>query len=91
MIDNKYPVDETAPGFVTLPKQQTDITDIVAIDCEMVSLSSIQTVDSFITPLQCTTINGLELTRVSIVDSKLNVLYDKLAKPTNPIINYNTK
>jgi RNA exonuclease 1 len=39
----------------------------------------------------CVTKKGNELTRVSLVDEKCNVLYNSLVKPHNPIINYATK
>lgn len=39
----------------------------------------------------CYTKNGLELTRLTLVDEKQNVIYDKYVKPANEIIDYNTK
>ncbi|XP_044270142.1 RNA exonuclease 1 homolog [Tribolium madens] len=38
----------------------------------------------------CYTIKGLELTRVTIVDSDCKTVYETLVKPLNPIIDYNT-
>ncbi|KAJ3662818.1 hypothetical protein Zmor_007144 [Zophobas morio] len=38
----------------------------------------------------CYTIKGLELTRVTIVDSDCKTVYESLVKPLNPIIDYNT-
>ncbi|KAI1280755.1 RNA exonuclease 1 -like protein [Halotydeus destructor] len=38
----------------------------------------------------CTTI-GIELTRVSILDTKSKVVYEQLVKPANPVLDYNTK
>ncbi|XP_062619993.1 RNA exonuclease 5-like [Saccostrea cucullata] len=52
-----------------------DHSPMFALDCEM-----------------CLTVaRQLELTRVSIVDEKLEVLYDTLVKPHNRIINYLTE
>jgi RNA exonuclease 1 len=34
---------------------------------------------------------GLEVTRVSLVNDRLEVVYDTLVRPHNPIIDYNTK
>jgi RNA exonuclease 1 len=40
---------------------------------------------------KCETVAGLELTKVSVVDEELQVIYDTLVKPPNPIINYLTR
>lgn len=39
----------------------------------------------------CYTTKGLELTRVTIVDSDCKTIYESLVKPLNPIIDYNTR
>ena len=39
----------------------------------------------------CRTAKGSELTRISIVDSKLMVVYDKLVRPKNAIVDYLTR
>lgn len=39
----------------------------------------------------CYTTKGLELTRVTIVDTDLKTVYESLVKPLNPIIDYNTR
>lgn len=38
-----------------------------------------------------TTTKGLELARVSLVDYNFEPVFDSFVKPTNPIINYNTR
>ncbi|XP_012136383.1 uncharacterized protein LOC100879141 isoform X2 [Megachile rotundata] len=39
----------------------------------------------------CYTTQGLELTRITIIDEDCNVVYEALVKPQNPIIDYNTR
>ncbi|XP_024868006.1 RNA exonuclease 1 homolog [Temnothorax curvispinosus] len=39
----------------------------------------------------CYTTQGLELTRVTIIDEDCKVIYETLVKPQNPIIDYNTR
>lgn len=39
----------------------------------------------------CYTTQGLELTRITVIDEDCNVAYETLVKPQNPIIDYNTR
>ncbi|XP_070759888.1 RNA exonuclease 1 homolog [Enoplosus armatus] len=39
----------------------------------------------------CYTIHGLELSRVTVVNSSLQVVYDTFVKPENEVIDYNTR
>lgn len=39
----------------------------------------------------CYTTLGLELTRVTVIDRDLNVVYESLVKPGNPVTDYNTR
>ncbi|XP_037115907.1 RNA exonuclease 1 homolog isoform X2 [Syngnathus acus] len=40
---------------------------------------------------KCYTIHGLELSRVTVVNSNLQVVYDTFVKPHNEVIDYNTR
>jgi RNA exonuclease 1 len=39
----------------------------------------------------CTTNDGLELARISVVDEAGAIIYDTFVVPDNPIVNYNTE
>ncbi|KAK2837941.1 hypothetical protein Q5P01_015153 [Channa striata] len=39
----------------------------------------------------CYTIHGLELSRVTVVNSSLQIIYDTFVKPDNEVIDYNTR
>lgn len=39
----------------------------------------------------CYTTKGLELTRVTIVDTNCKTVYESFVKPLNPIVDYNTR
>jgi RNA exonuclease 1 len=41
--------------------------------------------------LQCSTVQGLELARISVVDENKEVIYDTYVVPENPILDHNTK
>ncbi|KAK7113562.1 uncharacterized protein [Littorina saxatilis] len=84
MVEEKYPMpgDEDAasryPGFINTKMQYEPATKespLFALDCEMC----------------LTTVMKQELTRVSIVNEKGEVVYDELVKPYNGIINYLTR
>ncbi|XP_032684423.1 RNA exonuclease 5 [Odontomachus brunneus] len=56
-------------------EEATAMSPMFALDCEM-----------------CRTTSGnLELTRISVVDEKMNIIYDSLVKPENTITNYLTR
>lgn len=40
---------------------------------------------------QCYTINGLELVRVSVVNHRLQSVYETLVKPAHKVLDYNTR
>ena len=39
----------------------------------------------------CYTTVGLQLTRVSVINMSLQPIYEKLVKPSHPIVDYNTR
>lgn len=39
----------------------------------------------------CYTTNGLELTRITVVDFSQKTVYDALVKPDNKVVDYNTQ
>lgn len=41
--------------------------------------------------LQCYTIHGLELSRITVVNTSLQVVYDTYVRPDNDVIDYNTR
>ncbi|KAL0108513.1 hypothetical protein PUN28_015210 [Cardiocondyla obscurior] len=84
MVEENYPVPlkgtlaERYGSYIftkDIYKETTSTSPMFGLDCEM-----------------CLTTSGnLELTRISIVDESMNVIYDTLVKPENPITNYLTR
>ncbi|KAK2176666.1 hypothetical protein NP493_648g00001 [Ridgeia piscesae] len=80
LIQEAYPMPINADhfqDFVFTCEDYTPVTDaspMFAIDCEMCQ----------------TAVNQSELTRVSVVNERLETLYDTLVKPRNRIVNYLT-
>ncbi|XP_011497286.1 PREDICTED: putative RNA exonuclease NEF-sp [Ceratosolen solmsi marchali] len=83
LIEENYPIPlkgfiESYPDYILTKDIYNEVhskSQMFGLDCEM-----------------CQTINGmLEVTRVSIVDEELNIVYDTFVKPYNKIINYLTQ
>lgn len=75
-------------------KSVTAQSPLIALDCEMCKTDTGQLtftglVAMFI--IQYITTGDLELTRVSVVSEKHEVLYDELVKPQNKIVDYLTR
>lgn len=83
MALEKYPVPSYSRGidisyFVPTCDMYAPVTEtspLFAVDCEMCMTAT----------------NKSELTRISIVDEHMQVVYDTYVKPYNPITNYLTK
>lgn len=41
--------------------------------------------------LQCYTTAGMELTRITVVDTDLKTVYESFVKPANRVLDYNTR
>ncbi|KAL0270988.1 UNVERIFIED_CONTAM: hypothetical protein PYX00_008239 [Menopon gallinae] len=84
LVEENYPIPFTGPlknkyaNYVPTKEKYTEVTlqsPMFALDCEM-----------------CRTETGeLELTRISIVNENLEVIYDTLVKPWNKITDYLTR
>lgn len=74
---NNYPrASNIDNGYIMLPHIKSNPEDVVLLAIDCE---------------MALTENGPELTRVSIVDSNLNVIYDKLVKPKSTVIDYLTQ
>lgn len=79
MAEDNYPLpDRDQQDFsysMTAYDKVTDDSPVYAVDCEMCMTGP----------------NRQELTRISVVDEKLNIVLDTLVKPKNKIIDYVTR
>ena len=64
---------------------------VLALDCEMVGVGEQGQYSKKFVKRSTNTIEYDILARVSIVDQNLNCVYDKYAKPTQPVTNYRTE
>ncbi|QLL30229.1 hypothetical protein HG536_0A00460 [Torulaspora globosa] len=93
LIENNYPIHRDTPGITDTMRQQL-IQHYEQDPIEYVSTAKFDHEGSHIFALDCEMClakDGLVLTRVSMVDFNLTVIYDKLVKPDVPIIDYLTK
>ena len=83
-------------GFVSTTRKTTVpgvSPEVFALDCEMVCCffhSNLVLTYFFFILNQCHTTIGLAVTKISVIDCKLRVVYETLVKPTHPVIDYNT-
>lgn len=70
--------EDCMPGFIQLPDPSEDILEE---DLGVYALDC----------EMCYTTFGLELTRVTVINTDLEVIYNKLVMPENEIIDYNTR
>ncbi|XP_034189156.1 RNA exonuclease 5 isoform X2 [Osmia lignaria lignaria] len=84
MVEENYPIPLSGElakkyGNYIMTKdvylEATARSPMIGLDCEMCK----------------TTMGELELTRITLVDEKMNVIYDSLVKPDNPITDYLTR
>ncbi|QLQ77796.1 hypothetical protein HG537_0A00430 [Torulaspora globosa] len=93
LIENNYPIHFDTPGIMDTMRQEL-IRYYEQDSFQYVSTVKFEHEGSHIFALDCEMClakDGLVLTRVSIVDFNLTVIYDKLVKPDVPIIDYLTK
>lgn len=79
MIEHQYPLPSgRLPGFLYSKDSYSTVSEsspVFAVDCEMCMTDE----------------EGHELTRISVVDEAMNVIYDTLVKPDHTIVDYLTK
>lgn len=64
---------------------------ILSLQCAYVSIAIVIRSLFSLVLYQCKTSQGNELTRISLVDESLDVVYDTLVKPPRPVVDYLTQ
>ena len=103
LLENEYPIpnwmvdSQVGDDWLQIPEYTGNSTDecrVLALDCEMVRIASLNHDSFFLTILfrQCITTVGKELTHICIIDyATSEKLYDELVLPSAPIVDYLTR
>ncbi|XP_053088810.1 RNA exonuclease 1 homolog isoform X2 [Pangasianodon hypophthalmus] len=94
-VETRYSCCENAVGSPGCQVFKLHVHDAVSLQGFVSSLPQTQTPSNpgiyAIDTEMCYTTQGLELVRVTVVNSSLQVIYDTFVKPTNEVIDYNTR
>ncbi len=74
-----------------LIKQSVGLWILETYVCYLAGIMEKNVCSVILSSSQCYTVHGLELSRVTLVNSSLQVVYDTFVRPDNEVIDYNTR